>query len=143
MQEMFNRGISGLAQQGIAGETAAQAEANKILEGISQRKLDLQMQKFDIAQARAAQRKAAANRNLGLFLGKALDGAENNALKSLYGDKTKAAMSGSKVGGQPEPSTAPTSKTISQTEVGQDVYDSLSGGGSITDAMGTFGIGGM
>jgi hypothetical protein len=72
MQEVFNKGMMGLAQQSIEGETAASAQANKLLEGISQRKLDLQMQRYDTAQARAAQKKAAANRNLGLFLGKTL-----------------------------------------------------------------------
>jgi hypothetical protein len=72
MQEVFNKGMMGLAQQSIQGETAASAQANKLLEGISQRKLDLQMQRYDTAQARAAQKKAAANRNLGLFLGKTL-----------------------------------------------------------------------
>lgn len=72
MQEVFNKGMMGLAQQSMQGETAASAQANKLLEGISQRKLDLQMQRYDTAQARAAQKKAAANRNLGLFLGKTL-----------------------------------------------------------------------
>ena len=72
MQEVFNKGMMGLAQQSMQGETAASAQANKLLEGISQRKLDLQMQRYDTAQARAAQRKAASNRNLGLFLGKTL-----------------------------------------------------------------------
>lgn len=90
MQQLFNQGIAGLAQQGIAGQTAAQTEANQILEGISQRKLDLQMQRFDIAQARAAQRRAAANRNLGAFLGKTLGvtGGDPQAIDSNEIDTT-------------------------------------------------------
>ena len=104
MQQAFNQGITGLAKEGIVGQTAAQAQANTILEGISQRKLDLQMQRHDIAQARAAQRKAAGNRNLGLFMGKALSTPSSGGQSMDLGGLTSA-ISGMGGAGQSAPST--------------------------------------
>lgn len=110
MQQAFNQGITGLAKEGIVGQTAAQAQANTILEGISQRKLDLQMQRHDIAQARAAQRKAAANRNLGLFMGKALSTPSSGGQSMDLGGLTKAISGmGGAGSGQPDMATAPIS----------------------------------
>ncbi len=55
MSRMFNQGIQGLATQGLQGETTYAGLEQGVVNRMADRKLQLGMQRHDIAQARAAQ----------------------------------------------------------------------------------------
>jgi hypothetical protein len=70
MQQVFGQSMQQMAQSDLQGELAYQKEANRLLGEISQRALDVQMQKHDELAARAATRGKAGRQNLGAAMGK-------------------------------------------------------------------------
>lgn len=73
MNKMYTQGIMGINQQGVGTANALMAQESKMLDDIAQRKLDIQMNRHDIAQARAAQLTTSANANLGAGLAKVMN----------------------------------------------------------------------
>ncbi len=73
MSRMFNQGMQGLAAQGLQGEQAYAGMETDLVKRMAQRKLELGMQRHDIAQARAAQTlkegKSASNLALARTIG--------------------------------------------------------------------------
>lgn len=99
MNEMFNQGIQGLGESDLKGELEFGKMESNALTRIAQRKIDLGMQRHDIAQARAAQtsKEGKSSMNLGIArsvpLGEANSAVGNMGVKTvadlLYQDKKK------------------------------------------------------
>jgi len=70
MQQVFNQSMERQAAADLQGELSYQQESNRLLGEISQRALDIQMQKHDELAARAASIGQAGRKNLGAGLGK-------------------------------------------------------------------------
>jgi hypothetical protein len=104
MTQMFNQGIQGLNQDDLKGELEFGKMESSALTRIAQRKIDLGMQRHDIAQARAAQTLKEGKSTMNLGIARSVPLGEPNAAVGgdtgntrtladrLYGDNKKVSV---------------------------------------------------